>query len=261
MQRRSIEVQIIGYGLSFVYGLGLLIYLAGYLISLVNPEAVLNFSLFAGKFSSVAVFHKQALMLWILYFPQFIAFFAVAKFNEWGRRLVILVSVLMCLFITYQMIQVFDILSLASLFIYGAVILFFNQLNIKVQFRKDIKLRNKTVLVIDDDRTFLRMIRYALLTSGFFVLTANTGEKGLAITRGKRPDLIVLDVILPGIKGREVCQKLKKDEKTKDIPVIFLTAKDSPDDVRAEMEAGGITHLTKPVDAPRLLGEINKIFS
>ena len=72
---------------------------------------------------------------------------------------------------------------------------------------------------------------------------------------------ILLDVILPGIKGREVCRKLKEDETTKDIPVIFLTAKDSPDDVKAEKEVGGEEHLTKPVTSKVLVSAVNKILN
>ena len=74
-----------------------------------------------------------------------------------------------------------------------------------------------------------------------------------------KPDLIILDVILPGIKGREVCLRLKENKDTRDIPVMFLTAKDSPDDIKAEKEVGGICHLTKPVDNKQLISEIEKI--
>ncbi|HLD69526.1 MAG TPA: response regulator [Candidatus Omnitrophota bacterium] len=121
--------------------------------------------------------------------------------------------------------------------------------------------QNKKILVIDDDKGFLKMVRVNLINSGFDVLTADTGEKGIQLAQKKNPDLILLDVLLPGIKGREVCVKLKQDKATSSIPVMFLTAKDSPDDVKAEMEVGAVTHLTKPVDLKRLILEIKHILN
>ena len=81
----------------------------------------------------------------------------------------------------------------------------------------------------------------------------------MQIARVQKPDLIILDVILPGIKGREVCAILTEDEETREIPIVFLTAKDSPDDIDAEMAAGATSHLAKPVDAKALLSEIKRI--
>ena len=120
---------------------------------------------------------------------------------------------------------------------------------------------NKKILVVDDDRGFLKMVRAHLMNHGFAVLTADTGEKGIQLAQKKSPDLIMLDVLLPGIKGREVCVKLKQDTKTSQIPVMFLTAKDSADDVRAEMAVGAVTHLTKPVDFKKLILEIKNILN
>ncbi|MCK5081489.1 MAG: response regulator, partial [Candidatus Omnitrophica bacterium] len=70
-----------------------------------------------------------------------------------------------------------------------------------------------------------------------------------------------LDVILPGIKGREVCQKLKEDPRTKGIPVVFLTAKDSPEDIQAEKDAGSSGHITKPVNIKVLIETIQSILN
>jgi DNA-binding response OmpR family regulator len=103
------------------------------------------------------------------------------------------------------------------------------------------------------------MIQKILLPKGYSVLAAQTGEKGIQVAKLQKPDLIILDVILPGIKGRDVCVRLKEDEETKSIPVIFLTAKDSPDDIKAELATGGLTHLTKPVHARTLIAEIKKV--
>ena len=117
----------------------------------------------------------------------------------------------------------------------------------------------KNVLIIDDDRGHLKMLTSDLENSGYKVMTAPDGEAGLKIAKTKKPDLIILDVLLPGMKGRQVCVKLKEDNLTKDIPVIFLTAKDSPDDVLAEIQVGAVGHLTKPVNSKKLLIEVRNI--
>ncbi len=103
------------------------------------------------------------------------------------------------------------------------------------------------------------MARASLSLKEFQVFTAETGEAGLEIATKRRPDLIILDVILPKMKGREVCAKLKEDSKTKDIPIIFLTAKESTDDIKAELEAGAVAHITKPLTNHQLLLEVRKI--
>ncbi|MDP8265281.1 MAG: response regulator [Candidatus Aceula lacicola] len=117
----------------------------------------------------------------------------------------------------------------------------------------------QTILIIDDDRGMVKLLESGLADVGYYVLSANTGEGGLQIAENKDVDLVLLDVILPGMKGREVCMKLKENEKTKLIPVIFLTAKDSEDDIKAEMEAGGVAHITKPIDLNGLIPKIMEI--
>lgn len=117
----------------------------------------------------------------------------------------------------------------------------------------------KKILIVDDDRGLIKMLEANLLAGGYKVITAMTGEKGIEMARRFKPDLIILDVLLPGIKGREVCSRLKEDDETRDIPVLFLTAKDSPDDVRAEMEVGAVSHLTKPLNPKLLEEEMKKI--
>ena len=105
-------------------------------------------------------------------------------------------------------------------------------------------------------RSLIKLLETGLADKGYHVLTATTGESGLSIAQNKEIDLILLDVILPGIKGREVCAKLKMEEKTKNIPVFFLTAKDSPDDIKAELDLGAVAHITKPVDFNHLIPKI-----
>jgi len=117
----------------------------------------------------------------------------------------------------------------------------------------------KTVLIVDDDVSVHKMLEPILTTGGYKVLAAKTGEEGLQMTKDHKPSIVILDVILPGMKGREVCVQIKKDPSTKAIPVLFLTSKDSPDDVQAEVAAGGIGHLTKPINPQYLLAQVKRI--
>ena len=137
--------------------------------------------------------------------------------------------------------------------------LFFNQKKVKFRIKGDWQNIRKSILLVDDDDSFQRIMKRILLPNGYSVLTATTGERGLQTAKNQKPDLILLDVILPGIKGRELCNMLKKDPETMDIPVIFLTAKDSPDDIDAEIAAGAVSHITKPIEAKSLLEELKRV--
>jgi DNA-binding response OmpR family regulator len=118
---------------------------------------------------------------------------------------------------------------------------------------------SKRVLLIDDERMLHAMLKTVLATHGIEVISAFTGEEGLAKAVADVPDMIILDVLMPGIKGREVCVKLKAMPETKETPVLFLTAKDSEDDVQAELDAGAVGHVTKPINSTHLLRLIRKI--
>ena len=91
------------------------------------------------------------------------------------------------------------------------------------------------------------------------MVCAQNGEQAFLLALQERPDLIILDVIMPGIKGRDLCKKMKAYDVLKNTAIIFLTAKDSEDDIKAELEAGAITHLTKPVNPSELLQTIRSI--
>src|SRR5262245_58630535 len=82
-----------------------------------------------------------------------------------------------------------------------------------------------TVLVVDDERDILELVRYHLSQAGFRVLTAADGRQAVESARKERPDLIVLDLMLPGVAGTEVARILKQDEKTRAIPLLMLTAR------------------------------------
>jgi len=117
----------------------------------------------------------------------------------------------------------------------------------------------KKILLVDDDPGAHVVIVPILSKAGYTVISAKTGEQALLLALSDRPDLIILDVIMPGIKGRDLCRKMKAYDVLKDTAVIFLTAKDSEDDIKAELEAGAITHLTKPVNPSELLQTVSSI--
>lgn len=120
-----------------------------------------------------------------------------------------------------------------------------------------VSVSNK-ILLIDDERTLHVMLKPILGSYGFDVISAMNGEDGLALAAAEKPALILLDVIMPTIKGREVCKRLKASSVTANIPVLFLTAKDSDDDVKAEMAAGAAGHVTKPINSASLVRLIKK---
>jgi putative two-component system response regulator len=116
----------------------------------------------------------------------------------------------------------------------------------------------KKVLIIDDEKMLHSMLKSVLGAHDIEVISAFTGEEGLLMAASQKPNLIFLDVIMPGMKGREVCERLKSDPLTHDIPVLFLTAKNSEDDVQAELAAGATGHITKPINSASLVREVKK---
>ena len=119
----------------------------------------------------------------------------------------------------------------------------------------------KRILLVDDDPGVHFIATPILTKAGYIVISAKHGEQGLQLALNERPDLIILDVIMPGIKGRDLCAKMKSYEVLKNIPVIFLTAKDSEDDIKAELDVGAVTHLTKPIDASQLVTVVKGVLS
>ena len=114
------------------------------------------------------------------------------------------------------------------------------------------------ILVVDDEEHILHMIKKRLESNGFTVFTAQKGHDGIEIAKNNKPDLIVLDVMLPDLNGRVVCRVLKEDESTANIPIIFLTAKDSMEEKMAEYEVGGECHIPKPFNGQDLVDKIKR---
>lgn len=120
-------------------------------------------------------------------------------------------------------------------------------------------MSKKTILVVDDAPENLDLL-VGLLREKYIVKAAINGTIALKIAGApKKPDLILLDIVMPGKSGIEVCEELKSDETTKDIPVVFLSGKASDDDCEHGMKIGGAAYLKKPVE-PESLFSILEIF-
>jgi DNA-binding response OmpR family regulator len=104
------------------------------------------------------------------------------------------------------------------------------------------------VLVVDDEASIRLLCRVNLSASGMDVLEAADGEQGLELARKERPDLVLLDVMMPGIDGWAVARELGSDERTREIPVVFLTARAEAADRRIGAQLGGVGYVVKPFD-------------
>lgn len=113
--------------------------------------------------------------------------------------------------------------------------------------------RKPRVLAVDDQRDALRLLQIRLQNAGFECVTASDGAGALAALARESVDIIILDVMMPQMDGYEVCRRIKLDERTRDIPVIFLTAKFEMEDKVRGLEVGGHDYLSKPVEQPELL--------
>jgi two-component system phosphate regulon response regulator PhoB len=108
------------------------------------------------------------------------------------------------------------------------------------------------ILLVDDEEAILELLSYNLTKEGYSVTCAASGEDALKEARAQLPDLIVLDLLLPGVDGLEVCRRLKADAATSGIPVLMLTAKGEETDIVAGLELGADDYVTKPF-SPRVL--------
>lgn len=118
---------------------------------------------------------------------------------------------------------------------------------------------SKKILIVDDEPAILTMVVNRLKANGYECLTAEDGEKGLDMARKEKPDLIILDLMLPKMDGYKVCSLIKKDSRYAKIPVILFTAKAQSDDLKWGEEAGADAYLLKPFNAHNLLAKIQEL--
>lgn len=116
----------------------------------------------------------------------------------------------------------------------------------------------KTILIVEDSPTEMRLIQKALEGKGFRLLTAEEGEEAVRKAESERPDLILLDIILPKKNGFQVCRHLKSSEETKTIPIVLLTSKSQESDRFWGLKQGADEYLTKPFEKDQLLGSVQR---
>ena len=119
--------------------------------------------------------------------------------------------------------------------------------------------KTKNILIIEDEEAIRDILRTKLQTNGFDCCTAGDGLEGLALSKKKKPDLIILDLGLPGLSGFEVCKEIRKDKTICSTPIIMFTAKDSDVDRVIGKVIGANCYLTKPCNFSTLLKEIMRL--
>ena len=117
----------------------------------------------------------------------------------------------------------------------------------------------KKILIVEDDPAVLRAISYMLEKEGYNVLTATDGLTGLTKAKGENPDLLILDVMLPGIDGFEICHRLRAEPQTAQLPILMLSAKGQAADKAMGLQVGANEYLTKPVERLVLLDRVKAL--
>jgi len=117
----------------------------------------------------------------------------------------------------------------------------------------------KSILVVDDEQDLLDLIEYNLKQEGFKVFTADSGAKGIEMAKEHHPDLVLLDLMMPGMSGYEVCETLRSNTSTQSTPIIFLTAKDDEASEIEGLNKGADDYITKPISTVKLVSRIKAL--
>ena len=118
---------------------------------------------------------------------------------------------------------------------------------------------SKKILIIEDDPSFSRAINHIIEKEGYDVVSASNGMTGMRMAKEENPDLLILDVMLPGLDGFEICSRLRNDPETATLPIVMLSAKGQEADKTTGLKVGANEYLTKPVDRELLLGKITSL--
>ncbi|MBL8466556.1 response regulator [Methyloversatilis discipulorum] len=117
----------------------------------------------------------------------------------------------------------------------------------------------KRIMVVDDSPTERHVLNDFLTRKGFEVIIAENGEQAIEKAKAEKPDLILMDVVMPGINGYQATRTITRDDSTRDIPVIMCTSKDLPTDRIWGMRQGALDYMVKPVNLEELLGRITQL--
>lgn len=120
-------------------------------------------------------------------------------------------------------------------------------------------MSRQSILVIEDERDILDLVDFNLTQAGFRVIRASDGMEGFRLARAERPDLIVLDLMLPGLDGKEVCRRVRRDSELKTIPIVMLTAKVEEVDRIIGFEIGADDYITKPFSVRELILRVQAV--
>ena len=115
------------------------------------------------------------------------------------------------------------------------------------------------VLVVDDEETIIELVEYNLLKAGYEVNSVGSGEAALKAVNDNPPDVILLDLFLPGVDGLEVCRRLKKNPQTSHLPILMITAKGEESDIVAGLELGADDYITKPFSPKVLIARMRTV--
>lgn len=122
-------------------------------------------------------------------------------------------------------------------------------------------MADKKIVVIDDEKDIIQLLSLELKAAGYEVVTACDGEAGLALIRAQRPDLVLLDLMMPKKDGFEVLEALRRDAVTRNIPVFLLTAKSSDHDIERGLQLGIEDYIVKPFHGELLVKRIGRLLS
>ena len=120
-------------------------------------------------------------------------------------------------------------------------------------------MSNESILVMEDEEDILELLKYNLGKEGYRVTAVGSGEEGLQAMQAALPHLILLDLMLPGVDGLEVCRRLKHEARTRPVPIVMLTAKGEEADIVAGLELGADDYITKPFSPRVLLARVRAV--
>ncbi len=128
-----------------------------------------------------------------------------------------------------------------------------------MSFETGISLLKEKILIVDDEQDLVTLIRYHLEKDGYKAISAHNGEDALFLARKEKPELIVLDLMLPGIDGLEVCRRLKAIPELATIAIVMLTAKGEEDDITVGLKLGADDYVTKPFSPKELVARVQAV--